>query len=69
MEVLTMKRFRWRWRWRLRSLLWLVLIAGAVLGLIRYGQDQAARTKPVVRRLLITINDGDGLVPRRAIFI
>ena len=47
-------------RWRLRSLLWLVLIAGVILGIIRYGQDQAARTKPVMP---LTIKDGDGFAP------
>ena len=31
-EVLTMKRICWR----IRSLLWLVLIAGVILGIIRY---------------------------------
>ena len=60
-----MKRFRWR----LSSLLWLVLISGVILGIIRYGQDYAARKKTVVRGFQITINDGDGLVPGEELFI
>jgi hypothetical protein len=52
-----------RLQWRLRSLVWLVLIAGVVLGLIRYRQDHAARTKPSGRLVYITIGSDKGLTP------
>jgi hypothetical protein len=56
-------------QWRLGSLVWLVLIAGVVLGIIRYGQDHAARTNTGVRPVYLTLKAGDGLTPGTELLI